>query len=314
MSTAEKVPETWELTGDDARETLLNVGRVKLAKDAYQRLRKADGFSHARSIAFMVVLVLLEGIIGLVGLASVLGNARFGRIVANIVESAVPGPAGEVLTETVRQARSAAASGQWVGLVFGLVGAVVTGTTLMGQIERALNRLYGIESDRPTREKYTRAFVMAVTAGLAAILAFVLVAFGHSLSSSSDNLADTIWSIARWPVSLGLLIASMALLFRHAPFRHQPAWSWLAYGATFSVVGWALATLGLGLFFRWSSSFGDTYGPIAGTIGLLLWALLSSIGVLYGAAVAAQLEAARAAAPRLLEEEATANPSFVSAV
>ena len=121
------------------------IGRRQLARDAYMRLRKADGFSHARSLAFMLTLVLLEGIIGLVGLASVLGQRRFGRIVASIVEDAVPGPAGEVLTQTVRQAESAAASGQWIGLVFGLVGAIVTGTTFMGQTERALNRLYGIE-------------------------------------------------------------------------------------------------------------------------------------------------------------------------
>ena len=313
MSSATKVPETWELTGDDARETLLTVGRAKLARDAFHRLRKADGFSHARSLAFMLTLVLLEGIIGLVGLASVLGNARFGRIVATIVEDVMPGPAGEVLTQTVRQAKSAAASGQWVGLVFGLVGAVITGTTLMGQTERALNRLYGIESDRPTRQKYTRAFVMAITVGTATSVAFVLVAFGHSLGNSDDNAAETIWSIARWPVALGLLIAAMALLFQHAPYRRQPEWSWLAYGATFSVIGWGLATVGLGLFFLLSSSFGDTYGPLAGTVALLLWALLSSIAVLYGAAVAAQLEAARFESARLLQE-VTANPSYVGAV
>lgn len=34
----------------------------------------------------------------------------------------------------------------------------------------------------------------------------------------------------------------------------------------------------MGLFFELSSSFGDTYGPLAGTVALLLWALLSSVG------------------------------------
>jgi uncharacterized BrkB/YihY/UPF0761 family membrane protein len=55
-------------------------------------------------------------------------------------------------------------------------------------------------------------------------------------------------------------------------------------------------TVLLGLFFRLSSSFGDTYGPLAGIVALLLWALLSSVAVLFGAAVAAQLEAVRAGA------------------
>jgi YihY family inner membrane protein len=272
---------------------LLSTGRRRLARDAFVRMRAADGFSHARSLAFVTTLVLLEGIIGLVGLASVVGSARVGRVVSDIVQQAVPGPAGAVLTQTVRQARSAAATGQWFGLVFGLVGALVTATTLMGQMERVLNRLYGVERDRPTVEKYTRAFVLAVTAGLAASVAFVMLAFGHGLTHG-DGVVTSVWRLARWPVALALMVAAIALVFRMAPRRHQPAWSWLAYGAAISVLGWTLASVALGLFFRWSSSFGDTYGPLAGTVGLLLWAFFASVSVVYGAAVAAQLEAVRA--------------------
>ena len=38
MSTAAPVPETWELSGDDAKETLRTTGRVALLRDAFQRL------------------------------------------------------------------------------------------------------------------------------------------------------------------------------------------------------------------------------------------------------------------------------------
>ena len=50
MSTAAAVPETWELSGDDAWETLGTTGRLRLAADAFRRFRAADGTSHARSI------------------------------------------------------------------------------------------------------------------------------------------------------------------------------------------------------------------------------------------------------------------------
>ncbi len=46
-----------------------------------------------------------------------------------------------------------------------------------------------------------------------------------------------------------------------------------------------------------TGSFGATYGPIAGTIGLLLWAFLSSVALFLGLALAAQLEAVRAGVP-----------------
>jgi uncharacterized BrkB/YihY/UPF0761 family membrane protein len=93
------------------------------------------------------------------------------------------------------------------------------------------------------------------------------------------------------------MTASIALLFRWSPRRHQPAWSWLAFGSTVSVVLWSLVTLGLGLFFQSSTTFSTTYGPLAGMMALLLWALLSSVAILFGAAIAAQLEAVRAGAP-----------------
>ena len=57
--------------------------------------------------------------------------------------------------------------------------------------------------------------------------------------------------------------------------------------------GVLLAIVGLSVFFRFSSSFGSTYGPLAGIVALLLWSLLSSVALLFGGAVAAQLESVR---------------------
>jgi len=304
MSTATPVPETWHLTGDDARETLIHTGRRKLIRDAFQRLRSADGFSHARSLAFVASLVLVQGIIALVGLAAALGKNSASDLIVRSIRAAAPGPAGELLTSAVNQAQSAGASGRYTALWLGLVGAIVTGTTLMGQVERALNRLYGIEKDRPTVQKYGLAFVLALTVGVLSVLAFTALAFGRAVGEGFDNsAAENIWAVIRWPLALLLMMAAMALLFRWSPRRRQPGWSWLAFGASISVLLWTLVTIGLGLFFRVSTSFGDTYGPLAGIVALLLWALLSSVAVLFGAAVAAQLEAVRAGAPEPQDEE-----------
>jgi YihY family inner membrane protein len=206
----------------------------------------------------------------------------------------VPGPAGKALTNAVFHAYTTGASGQYVVLVIIGVTALVTGTTLMGQIERALNRLYGIEQDRPTVQKYGRAFVIALTAGVLATASFALFALGHAIGEGiGDDTVTQIWKIVRWPLALALMASAIALLFRWAPRRHQPAWSWLAFGSTVSVVLWSLVTLGLGFFFQSSTTFSRTYGPLAGMIALLLWALLSSVAILFGAALAAQLEAVR---------------------
>ena len=107
----------------------------------------------------------------------------------------------------------------------------------------------------------------------------------------------------RWPIGLLLAIAGIALMFRWSPFRHQPSWSWLAFGGLVAVALWRLATIGLSMFFQNSSSFGKTYGSLAGLIALLLWSLVTSLAVFYGGAVIAQLEAVRAGVPHPLDAD-----------
>jgi YihY family inner membrane protein len=295
LSTATPVPETRELDGDDAWRVLRSHGRRRLLRDAFVRLRVADGFSHARSLAYATALVFVQAIIAVVGLASALGNNSFSAVVVRTLKAAVPGPGGQLLTQAVTQAQRAGASHRYAGLIVGLVGTLVTGSTLLGQLERGLNRVYGVEQDRPTVQKYGLALALSVTSGALAITAFALLAFGQTIGDSIDNAAvNRAWDLLRWPAAIVLAMLAMTVLFRWSPRRRQPAFSWLAFGSVVAAFGWLLVTAGLGAFFALSKSFGQTYGPLAGVVALLLWSLLSSVAVLYGGAVAAQLEAVRA--------------------
>lgn len=301
MSTAAKVPETWKLTGDDARKTLLETGRLNLVKDAFVRLRAADGFSHARSLAFVTSLVLVQGLVALVGFTVVFGDLRISKEIIQAIQASFPGPVGALLTDAVAQARKVGGEERYLPLLVGLAGTIVTGTTAMGQVERGFNRIYGIEQDRPVLHKYGRAFLLAMGAGSVLACNFVVFTWGRGNGATNDLLGATS-PLVRWPIALLVAGLALAAMLRFAPRRRQPAWSWLMFGAAFCVVGWGLVTLVLGLALQLSTSFGDTYGPLAGIVALQLWALLSAIAIFFGAAVAAQLEAVRAGAPKPREE------------
>jgi YihY family inner membrane protein len=298
MSSANPVPETHDLTGTDAKQALEQTGIKRLLRDAFERLRASDGFSHARSMAFVTALILVQGVIALVGLASAIGEGRVSDAIVGMLRDIFPGPAGAVLTDAVKQAHEAGAQHRSLALTLGTIGAIITGTTLLGQIERAMNRMYGLERDRPTLQKYGRAFVLTISAGLLAAVAFVAMTLGSGLGAAFENpTVRDVWNIIRWPLAFGLLIGATACIFRWSPRRHQPGWSWLAMGALFSVVLVLIVTLALNGIFQLSSTFGQTYGPLAGFVALLLWTLLTSIALLYGVAFAAQLEAVRAGVP-----------------
>jgi uncharacterized BrkB/YihY/UPF0761 family membrane protein len=112
----------------------------------------------------------------------------------------------------------------------------------------------------------------------------------------------TAWSVVRWPLGAALVAGAIALLFKVAPNRPQPEPSWLALGSAIAVVLWFAFTGCLALFIGASQGFGETYGPLAGTIGLMLWALVTALALFLGLAVAAQLEAVRAGSPQPIED------------
>jgi YihY family inner membrane protein len=271
-------------------------------------MQYADGFSHARSLAYMTSLVAVQGVIALVGLAGAVGGTGFSAIVAATVHTAVPGPAGQALTAAVTQAHNNGAQHRVAALFFGTVGTVITATTAFGQLERVLNRLYGVEQDRPLVQKYGRALVLALTVGSAVTIAFVSLAMGRDLLVHvAHGTAATAWNLVRWPLGLVLIGVAVTVMLRTCPRRRQPDLSWLAFGSVISVAGAGLATVSLGIFYRLSSSFGQTYGPLAGMVALMLWALVSSNLLIFGAAVAAQLEAVRSGEPEPQDQEKVAN-------
>lgn len=295
MSTASHVKETWELTGDDARKTLASTGTIALLKDAIVRLRAADGTSNARGLAFAVSLVLVQGLVVVVGLAVTTGSAGFRQLLIDTIQASAPGPTSNVLTEAVEQATRVGRQHRYLPLTIGFMGVLITATVAMGQLERAMNRIYGVEKDRPFAHKYRLALVLALSAGAVIAASFALLAFGRGLVD--EGAARSLWMVVRWPIAVALLAAGLAVLFRWAPRRRQPGWAWLAFGAGVSVVGWTLVTAALALVFNASKTFGETYGSLAGLVALQLWTFFSALAILYGVAVAAQLEAVRAGVP-----------------
>jgi YihY family inner membrane protein len=303
VSTAAPVPVTvdLELEGDEAVETLREVGVRELLTRSFLRFRYADGFSHSRALAFQFVLTLLPGLIALVALAKVLGQETFTQVLTNTVEDVSPGPASEVLTQALQQG-SGGDSGT-AALVFGALAAFVAAAGAMGQIERGSNRIYGVERDRPALRKYALAGLLAVTAGAATVAAFVMVVFGSEIGDALGeakgwtDVAQVAWSVGRWPLAAALFAGAVALLFVASPNRHQPDPSWLLFGSGIAVALWFISTGVLALYVGASGSFGQTYGPLAGFIGLLLWAFLGSLSLFLGLAITAQLEAERAGVP-----------------
>jgi len=313
MSTANVVPETWELTGDDARRVLHDASVRRVVTDAAMRFRWSDGFSHSRALAFQLVLSFIPGVLVLVGFAALTHNTALSRTIIGTIVALVPGPAGDVFKQAANQGAGAVSGdGNLAALITGAVAMLISSSTAFGQIERGANRIYGVEKDRPALRKYAMAVALALSVGVLLAVAFVLLAAGRAVTSSlHSGLSRTVWVVGRWPLGAVLLAVGYACVFKLSPKRRQPALSWLLVGALVAVVLNVVSSVVLSAYLNLSGSFGDTYGPLAGFLGVMLWAYLVSIGLYLGLAFAAQLEAVRAGkgAPQSEAKVASTEPA-----
>ncbi len=313
MSTASPVPETYHLDGGRALDSIRDAKVTLLLRDSGARLRWADGFSHSRAMAFQLVLTMIPGAIVIIALASELHWGSIAGAIQRTTRSLAPGPAGDMFNDAFGQgAKAGTTASGWPALGFGGLAFVVAGTTAYGQIERTANRIYGIEADRPALRKYGQALAMMLTSGILTVLGFATISLGETWAGGWKAYSlDDIWVVARWPIGLGLMTLAIALIFRISPRRRQPTIAWLAMGAGISVFGMLVVSLCLHAYLRASQGFGETYGPLAGFMGVLLWAYLSSIALFFGLSCAAQLEAFRAGAaePRSALKVRTSDPA-----
>ena len=305
MSSVTRVPQTRkmdgsELSADDARTTLRRYGRMTLVRDSFVRFRYGDGFSHSRAFALQLVLALVPLGIAFVGLTATVHADQFSAVVREVLLRITPGTSDEVVRQTLEKSAKASGSGDELALWIGLAVAFVALTTSMGQIERGANRIYGIQRDRPALRKYSRAVLMALSAGLLSLLGFFVVVPGGTVGdvlartydwSDTQHLA---WEIGRYPVGVLLALGAVTLMMERSPRRRQPGFSWIAVGAGVSLSLWFVFTYGLSFYVQTSGSFGGTYGPLTGIMALLIWANLTSMALFLGLAFSAQLEAARA--------------------
>jgi YihY family inner membrane protein len=304
MTTARTVPVTTEMDGDeldagDAWRVARSVGLVRLVVASFVRFRYGDGFTNSRALALQGALAVVPFLLALTGLAADLDSEKPAQVVARTISVISPGGGQDALAGALTGSESSEEAGE-IALGFGVAFSLLSMTTAMAQVERGLNRIYGIRRDRPALPKYARAAVMTALLAIPLGLGFLLLVAGGAFTDAmqrsygwSDDTALA-FNVGRWPLGLVLLVFAIAVLLDHSPRRRQPSVSWLALGSAIAVTITMIATGSLAAYIHLGTSFGSVYGPLGGVFALLLWSLFSAMALFYGAAVCAQLEACRA--------------------
>ncbi|MCB5176412.1 YihY/virulence factor BrkB family protein [Microvirga lenta] len=246
----------------------------------------------AAGVTFYALLALFPAIAALVSIYGLFSDPATIEGHLSAVSGVLPGGAMEIISEQVRRIASQGGGALGFGFIFGLLVSLWSANAGVKAVIDALNIVY--------EEDEKRSFVMLNLQSLAFTLGgilFILLALGGIVVLpvvlgflGLGGTAETLISLARWPVLLLIVITGLSVIYRYGPSRDKPEWRWVSPGSLVAAVLWLA---GSALFSWYVSNFGsynETYGSLGAVIGFMTWIWLSTIVVLLGAELNAEVE------------------------
>jgi membrane protein len=259
---------------------------------AYSEVQEDRLLAVAAGVAFFALLAFFPAVTAFVSLYGLFADASTIRDHLDLVASFMPGGAFDILREQVVRVVSKPSS------TLGFAFIVSTGLVLWSAnagvkaIIDALNVAYEETEKRSFIRLnlvslcFTLGAFVALALALAAVVVFPLVLSAIGLSGWVETI---IW-VLRWPALLALVIFGLAVLYRFGASRREPQWQWVSVGSIVAAVLWLAGSMLLSWYLQNFADYNATYGSLGAGIGFLMWLWLSSIAVLLGAELNAEIE------------------------
>jgi membrane protein len=246
----------------------------------------------AAQLAYYFFLALFPAILFLIALASFFPITN---LIDDITRALQPIAPAEVLGFIQDQLRLVSNSNRGGILTLGILGAVWSSSAAVVAIIGALNRAYDIEESRPWWKVRLTAIGLTISLALMILVSFSLVVAGPALA---ERLAagfglgaafEWTWKILQWPLAFFLVTTAVGLVYYFAPDAEQE-WVWITPGAGVATVLWFMVSLGFKVYVTNFTNYNATYGAVGAVILLMLWFYISSLAILAGAELNAEIE------------------------
>jgi membrane protein len=247
----------------------------------------------AAALTYYGTLAVFPAMLAFVSILGIFGNAKKTTDgVLNLLGGLVPASTLDAIKGPIDSLTHSPAAG--IGLVVGILGALLSASGYVRAFSRAMNRIYAIQEGRP----FLR--LRLITLGLlAAVIAALLVVVSGPIATQIGQVLGlggavlVVWNVVKWPVLVFIAILLLAILYYATPNIRQPKFRWMSMGSLVALLVWAIASVGFAFYAANFSKYNTTYGSIGGIIIFLLWVWISNNALLFGAELDSEIERGR---------------------
>lgn len=256
----------------------------------WKQIGEDNLFIVAAGVSFYAFLALFPALAAMVSLAGlVMEPADVERLVASAT-GVLPPEALQIIRDQVHEVVTTSNETLGVGLVVSLALALWSATAGIKALMTALNIVYDEQEARGFLRYYATALVLTLGAVVFAPAALMLVAALPVLLERLPPVLGIFLGVVRWLLLGGALLLALAVVYRYAPSRERAQWRWVTWGSAMAMILWLI---GSALFSLYVAKFGDynkTYGALGAIVILLTWFYLSTVVILLGAELNAEME------------------------
>jgi membrane protein len=262
----------------------------------YREISGGRLLANAAGVSFYVILAVFPGIAALVSVYGLFADPS--TIIGHLdtISGVAPGGAIDVMRDQLTWLAAQGRTTLGIGFVIGLLISLWSANSGTKALFDALNAVY--------QEKETRSFIRLNAVTLAFTLAtitFLLLALACLivLPVALNHIPQTsafgpVLKILRWPILVALVATALALIYRYGPHCVKAKWQWISWGSAFATLVWLAASVLFSWYAANFGSFNKTYGSLGAVIGFMTWIWLSTIVVLVGEKLNAEIERSRA--------------------
>lgn len=244
----------------------------------------------AAGITFYALLAFFPGLGAFVALYGLFADVSDARHNLDSLAVVLPPDIVKFIGDEMLRIAAARHAGLSAAFVGGLLLAIWSANGAAKACFLGLNIAY--------EEQETRKFVRLTATSLAFTvggLAFVILTLAAVISApAAAALAgpqvELVVGLVRWPLLAAALALGVTLLYRYGPSRDPAKWRWVSWGAIIATLLWIAASAGFSVYIGRFAHYDRTYGSLGAVIGFMMWTYLSSVILLAGAELNAELE------------------------